>query len=309
MINYSTTYYKQCALLVKVLPYLNDVPCFALKGGTAINFFHQDMPRLSVDIDLAYIPLQSREQSLLEINQAMRSMAERIQYDHPEIKTIIDKTVDVAIPKLQIQTQGAIVKVEVNPVFRGTVFPVEEKPLCEKAQTLFESYFTVKTVSIADLYAGKFCAALNRQHPRDLFDVKLLLDTKGISEEMRQAFVIYLACDRRPPHELLNPNIKPYESQKAIYENEFRGMVTEEVDYQDLVDIAKDLSIHLRQLLIPSEREFLLTVAEGKPNWELMPFDHLKQLSALQWKIANVHNMDTAKRKEHYQALEACLRE
>lgn len=306
MKDFSKNYYQQVALLIKVLPYLNDLPCFALKGGTAINFFYQDMPRLSVDIDLCYLPLESRQQSLLEINDAMGKMAKRIKQQHHEIQCILDKSTQASLPKLQIQVPEAIVKVEVSPVFRGTVFPViDEKPLCDKAQSLFESYLTVKTLSLGDLYAGKFCAALNRQHPRDLFDVKLLLETQGLTEEIRQAFVVYLAGDRRPLHELLNPNIKPYSLQKTLHENEFMGMVSKDLDYHALAEVVKKLALEIKQSMTSNEKQFLMSLVSGKPNWELMPFTHLKELPALQWKLLNINNMDAEKRKQQIGALEA----
>ena len=306
MKNFSKNYYEQVSLLIKVLPYLNDLPCFALKGGTAINFFYQNMPRLSVDIDLCYLPLEPRQKSLLEINNALSKMAKRIKQQRPEIQCILDKSAQTTLPKLQIQVPGAIVKVEVSPVFRGTVFPViDENPLCDKAQSLFESYLTTKTLSLGDLYAGKFCAALNRQHPRDLFDVKLLLETQGLTEEIRQAFVVYLASDRRPFHELLNPNIKPYNLQKTLHKNEFMGMASEDVDYHAFSEVVENLAIAIRKKMTLNEKQFLMSLVSGKPNWELMPFTHLKELPALQWKLLNINNMDAEKRKQQASALEA----
>lgn len=306
MKNFSKNYYQQVSLLIKVLPYLNDLPCFALKGGTAINFFYQNMPRLSVDIDLCYLPLKSRQNSLLKINNSLSKMAKHIKQQHPEIQCILDKSAQPTLPKLQIQVPDAIVKVEVSPVFRGTVFPViDEKPLCDKAQSLFESYLTIKTLSLSDLYAGKFCAALNRQHPRDLFDVKLLLETEGLSEEIRQAFIVYLAGDRRPFHELLNPNIKPYNLQKTLHENEFSGMASKDIAYQDLAEVVENLAAAIRKNMTSNEKQFLMSLVSGKPNWELMPFTHLKELPALQWKLLNINNMNAEKRKQQINSLEA----
>jgi len=54
-------YMRQVALLVRTLPYIARHEAFALKGGTAINLFYRDMPRLSVDIDLTYLPLTAGE--------------------------------------------------------------------------------------------------------------------------------------------------------------------------------------------------------------------------------------------------------
>jgi len=305
--SYLQTYYKQSALLVKVLPFLKQAPCFALKGGTAINFFYQNMPRLSVDIDIAYLPLLARDQALTEINKTIATLTHLIQHEHPALKVIVDKSDLTALPKIQIQEQSVTIKVEVNPVFRGSVFEPQVSPLCEKAQALFKTYVEIKTTAPADLYAGKFCAALNRQHPRDLFDVKLFLEQGEITDEVRQAFIIYTASDRRPIHEILNPNIKPYDAQQQLHENEFIGMVDQDIHYQDLAGIVESLAAALKQQFTFNEKQFLLSIAEGKPLWRLMPFAHLERLPALQWKLINIQKMDAKKRIQAYKALESTL--
>jgi len=76
---YSALYRKQVALLVKALPHVAKEPCFALKGGTAINLFIRNLPRLSVDIDLTYLPVAERAQSLNDIDAALKRIAERIK--------------------------------------------------------------------------------------------------------------------------------------------------------------------------------------------------------------------------------------
>jgi hypothetical protein len=66
-------YFEQVELLVRVLPVVGKSKCFTVKGGTAINLFYRDMPRLSVDIDLVYLPLKSREESLLDISKVFET--------------------------------------------------------------------------------------------------------------------------------------------------------------------------------------------------------------------------------------------
>lgn len=60
-------YKRQVNLLLKVLPEVSKESNVALHGGTAINLFVRNMPRLSVDIDLTYIPIESRKISLEKI--------------------------------------------------------------------------------------------------------------------------------------------------------------------------------------------------------------------------------------------------
>ena len=79
MIDNSNIYYKQVQLLLQLIPYVSKEECFALKGGTAINMFIRDMPRLSVDIDLMYLPIEDRESSLYHISEALETMAQTIE--------------------------------------------------------------------------------------------------------------------------------------------------------------------------------------------------------------------------------------
>jgi len=200
-------YFKQAELLLRVLPLVNEEKRFALKGGTALNFFVMDMPRLSVDIDLAFLPITPREEALRDIGAALGGIADRIGRAMPDarIERIRAKSGD-RLTKLIVGRDGARITIEPNEVIRGTVFPCDERSLVRDAEDLFELSVTVRSLSIADLYGGKLCAALDRQHPRDLFDVKLLLEGGGILDEIRKAFVVYLASHNRPMNELLNPN-------------------------------------------------------------------------------------------------------
>ena len=60
-------YRGQVALLIRALPLVAEEPAFALKGGTAINLFVRDLPRLSVDIDLTYLPVEDRAISVCHL--------------------------------------------------------------------------------------------------------------------------------------------------------------------------------------------------------------------------------------------------
>jgi len=210
-----TTYKNQAELLLEVLPFIQKEPCFALKGGTAINLFHRDMPRLSVDIDLTYLPIEPRSVFLNNLTQVMQRLASAMQEEGFQVEP---KNSDQHIIKLLISNQEATIKIEPNTVLRGTVFEPEIRELSERAQKIFLQTQKVKMISTADLYAGKICAALDRQHPRDLFDIKLLFENEGITTAIRQAFVIYLASSPRPMNELLSPHELDVED---IYNKEF----------------------------------------------------------------------------------------
>jgi predicted nucleotidyltransferase component of viral defense system len=202
-------YFKDADLMVRVLPYVMKQRCFALKGGTAINLFIQDMPRLSVDIDLTYLPIESREDTLRGIESALKNIARDIEQALPQVSIRMHHMEKPRrISKLTILWGEAKVKVEPNEVFRATVFPVVERELAPRAKELFRTALSVPVISTPDLYGGKCCAALDRQHPRDLFDLKILFEHGGITDEMRKAFVVYLASSNRPMHELLHPQSK-----------------------------------------------------------------------------------------------------
>lgn len=226
MIDDNSPYRKHVSLLMRVLPIVAQEKCFALKGGTAINLFVRDMPRLSVDIDLAYQPVLDRDESLREIDASLKVIGEKIS------KVIRGSKVQAsplrgteAIVKLVISTADAQIKVEVTPVLRGTVFPSEVRAVSEKVQEEF-GFAEISVVSFADLYGGKIVAALDRQHPRDLFDVRLLLAHEGISRELFQAFLVYLISHDRPMSEVINPRFRDIRHE---YEHGFLGMTIEKV--------------------------------------------------------------------------------
>jgi len=290
-------YFKQAELMLRTIPHVVAETCFALKGGTAINFFVRAMPRLSVDIDLAYLPVdEPREMALKKISEALGRIAAAIK------KTITGAKVQespaqkpASVTKLIVSTGGMQIKIEPNEVIRGSVFPPEERELTRQAEDLFELSVTARTLSLADLYGGKLCAALDRQHPRDLFDVRILLDNEGITDEIRKAFVVYLASHNRPIHELLNPTRK---NVQRIYENEFTGMAAEEIPYEDLIKARDALIGLLRKNLTDNEKTFLVSLQSGEPDWSVIGMKGIEKLPAIQWKLTNVKKIKAKKGAE-----------
>jgi len=292
----NSKYFRQVELLLSVLQLLNESQNFALKGGTAINLFLLDMPRLSVDLDLTYLPLDSRESALKAIRTEMKALAARTKEAIPSVKVQLPSSNVTAGSTLIASRADAHVKVEPNTTLRGHLLPIERRVLCEHARNLFQAHVEASVVSTAELYAGKICAALDRQHPRDLFDIKMLLETTGITVAMRQAFVVYLASHSRPMHELLTPSLV---DQESIFENEFKGMSRTEVTYRELEDARSSLIRILHKELTEDERLFLLSIKKGEPQWHRLPFDNLEQLPALRWKLINIKKI--SKEKHAYQ--------
>jgi predicted nucleotidyltransferase component of viral defense system len=178
-------YFRQAQLLLRVMPHVTAEDCFALKGGTAINLFVRDLPRLSVDIDLTYRGLDARDVALANISDALCRIAAatRKAMSGAKVQEVRAKG-EEHVSKLTVRTSEATIKIEPNLVLRGTVFPTEERELSEQAEQLFELSVTARTVALADLYGGKLCAALDRQHPRDIFDVKILMENEGITDDI-----------------------------------------------------------------------------------------------------------------------------
>ena len=194
---------------MRTLPYVAEESCFALKGGTAINLFIRNLPRLSVDIDLTYLPVSARRQSLSDIDAALKRIGARIR----EVDNSINITESAPrsqneITKLVVRTRDRIqIKIEVTPVLRGCVYEPVNMTVAQKTEDEF-GFAEINVLSFADIYAGKIMAALDRQHPRDLFDVHQLLENEGITDELRTALIVYLISHDHSPHSLLDPVLR-----------------------------------------------------------------------------------------------------
>lgn len=278
------SYADAVRLLLAVTPavFANDI--FAMKGGTAINLFVQDMPRLSVDIDVVFLPWQmQRDEALTAINQELAAIAQRVAPLGVETRLVRSK--DLGDTKLLVENAISQVKIEVNVVFRGTVLPVERKPLSAKTRDLFGVEFEAPILAQDELYAGKLVAALDRQHPRDLFDVWQLYASGGLTEGMAECFVLYLAGHNRPPHEVLFGNDKDI---AAEYERAFVGMTDVDCSLQTLLETRARLRQELPRRLTSDHRRFLSGLVRAEPDWSLVRCEHAAQLPALRWKLANL---------------------
>jgi len=300
---FDAQYVRQADLMLRCLPEVAKQDCFAVKGGTAINLFVRSMPRLSVDIDLTYLPLSGRGEALRGIGAALRAIAEGIERHIPNARATLRHAQGTA-SGVNVTAGEVQIKIEANLVLRGTVHPPVQRDLCKAAADRFEMFVSAQTLSLEDLYGGKICAALDRQHPRDLYDVHVLLENEGFSAGIRRAFVVYLASHSRPMHELLDPHHKDL---RQVYDEQFIGMVKEDVPLEALYDTREQLvnTIHLD--LDENERRFLLSLKRGEPEWAALGIEHLENLPAVQWKLLNVRNMDDGKRKAALAKLEQVL--
>jgi len=299
-------YARQAELLLRILPVIDGESVFALKGGTAINFFVRDLPRISVDIDLVYLPVDERDDALRGISSALARIGRDIVKRIPETKIIpkISRGSDL-LNGLSVWRLGTMVKIEPNLVIRGCVYPSEKMVIVSKAVELFETSVECKVLTENELYAGKICAALDRQHPRDLFDVLMLFRRGKFDSAMRKAFIVYLISHDRPIVELLDPG---FADISLPFNNEFQGMTLEDVACEDLEKTREKLVSVIAEELTLSERQFILSIKEGNPQWNLLGIEGVENLPAVKWKLLNIRLMNPAKHKKAIQKLRDYLK-
>ena len=288
-------YKRQVSLLLSVLPEVAKEACFAMHGGTAINLFVREMPRLSVDIDLTYVPIEDRAASLAHIGAAL----ERIKANIEKVVPKVHVTHRQDIGKLLIAAQGVDVKLEANLVARGTLDDPIKMRLCAKAQHDFDAYCAIPVVPLGQLYGGKICAALDRQHPRDLFDVKYLMANEGFSEQVKKGFLYCLLCSDRPINEVISPN---FQDQRSAMANQFAGMSDEEFSYEEYENVRTKLVKTVHESLTKEDKQFLLSVKDVEPDWSIYDFE---RFPAVAWKLQNLQKLKEANSRKHREQYEA----
>lgn len=277
-------YIEVVRLLLEIAPAVFAIPSFAMKGGTAINLFIEDMPRLSVDIDVVFTDhTVLRDEALKRISVGLEAARAKLAQQGLEAELSATKGGDEF--KLFIRRGKSLVKVEVNHVFRGTVLPVKSARLRGKARGLFTTDLSVPVMAEAELYGSKLVAAMDRQHPRDLFDVRGLYARDGLTPEIVECFVCYLAGHNRPVHEVL---FSRDQDMSSAFENEFAGMAQDPLTIGELETVRRRLKGELPAALTANQKNFLLGLVAGEPDWRLMKCPHLSQLPAIQWKLKNL---------------------
>jgi predicted nucleotidyltransferase component of viral defense system len=289
--------------LLNLLNALNSHPFlrgkWALKGGTAVNLFVLDLPRLSADIDLNYIGALNREEMLEDrprIEQAAQAVFSREGF-------VIKKAPNEHAGgkwRLSYQSsagQSGNLEVDLNYMFRQPLWDVrlvDSHPLGD---------FQAKSIPVLDLHelaAGKLTALLSRRQTRDLFDCHRILPMDDLDHgRLRTAFVVYGAMNRK----------------------DWRTVTVQDVDF-DAAELAGQLvpTLHIRTLqeqgtpaeygarladecrqalsaVLPftdAEREFLeLLLSRGEIDPTILTADaalqdRIQRQPLLQWKAINV---------------------
>lgn len=283
-------YAAQVELLVRAIPVVAEEPAFALKGGTAINLFYRDMPRLSVDIDLTYVPLDDRPTALANIDSAFDRMVARANGKLRGVEAQRIAGGGDGDTRLLLRGPSAEVKVEVSPVTRGTVDEPRNMRVTDAVEEAF-GFAEMSVVAFDDLYAGKLCAALDRQHPRDFYDVELLYAHEGITDALFRTFLVYAACSPRPLHEIIDPNM--IEIDRA-FAQEFDGMTVEHVPLATLLAARERLVRDIQARITGPAADFLLSVHDGAPDFDLIGLPAAAALPAIRWKLINLEKLRAA---------------
>lgn len=195
---------EKVILLLQLLEGVNRHPFLAgklaLKGGTALNLFLFDLPRLSVDIDLNYVGAEARETMLAERLQVVESITAICRREGLTVRTKLDGHAGISwhLRYDSALGQQGNLKIDLNFMFRVPLWPVVRQD--SRAIGSYQAH-GIAVMDLHELAAGKLAALLSRHTSRDLFDAYELLvrglpDQTFIQERLRLAFVIYGAINR-----------------------------------------------------------------------------------------------------------------
>ena len=304
MNNWDNRYAERVKLLVEILPTLAEERRFALKGGTAINLFEHDLPRLSVDIDLTWLPVGDFASDVRDITEALEAIGERLRTGPLRLQVQTSGTEATGVHRLIASRNRARVQIETTPVMRGTVHPVRTMRVRPGVEQNF-GFAEMQVLDFADLYAGKLSAALSRQHPRDLFDLQPILDDGRLDERLWRTFLVYLTCSSKPAAEMLSPQAPRDFDQ--IFTAHFAGMTADPVTADALLAVRTRLLQRIAELLDAPARAFLESIEREAPDFSLIELPHAADLPGVRRKLANLGQRSAAKRAADYEQLTAFL--
>lgn len=297
-------YKQQVDLLLNVLSISLSDDRVALKGGTAINLFHRNFPRYSVDIDLCYLPIEDRDTTFANLHEILFVIKKEIEKNY-------SYKVEASYPfgsnketKLLVSDGSVDIKIEPNFILRGCLFEPQMMPLNAKAAQELKRELEVNCLGMADAYGGKICAALDRQHPRDFFDIKFLFENEGITSDVKDSFLYYLISHNRPIDELLNPNFKDFSKE---YSKEFVSMENTKVTFDELVACREKLVKDIKLILTNDDKKFLLSFVSNAPDWRLVRDEKIKNYPSVRWKLFNQNKMEQSKASLYQKNLEELL--
>lgn len=287
---------KQVDFLLRILPEVAKETDLALHGGSAINLFYFEMPRLSVDIDLTYLPFGARDKDLRQIKALLIRIKTQLLKIIPQIK-IKGPKIDVEDYKLYCSLDKTEVKIEINTINRGVYHDIELHHLRKKAQDEFNRFCEMQIVPLGQLFEGKIVAALDRQHPRDLFDFRKMMEVIGFTNDVSEGFLFCLLSSKRPVHEILRPSFIDHNSTLI---SQFSGM-TDEVFSYGMYGSSRELLVEtVHKNLTPEAHELLLSFTDGQPKWGRFDYE---RFPGIQWKLLNIRKLKKQNPNKHLRQL------
>jgi hypothetical protein len=169
----------------------------------------------------------------------------------------------------------------------------ETKTVCKSIQDEYGTFIEMPVVPFGQLFGGKICAALDRQHPRDLFDVKLLLENEGFSDAVREGFLLWILCSDRPINEVLEPN---FLDQRQTMEKQFSGMSDVPFTYEEFESTREQLVKTINNSLTDADKTFLLSFKDCDPNWDIHDFE---RFPGVQWKLLHLSSLKETNPQKH----------
>lgn len=301
MNNWAEPFRQRLQLLTDLLPLVAAETRFALKGGTAINLFEHDLPRLSVDVDLTWLPVGDFLGDSRAIDEALRVIARALAEPPLRLRVVTSAPEQAQAATRLIASRGRTrVQIETTPVMRGAVHPVRTMTVQPRVQDEF-GFAAMQVLDFNDLYGGKLAAALTRQNPRDLFDVGILLDEGRFDVALWRTFLVYLTASPKPAWELLEPG-EPRDLADA-FRTVFEGMTAEPTSVAALLDNRTRMLARIATLMDTASREFLVSVERGTPDFGLIELPHAAKLPGVRRKMENLAKRSPAKRDADYRQL------
>lgn len=305
MNNWAEPFLQRLQLLTDLLPVVAGEPRFALKGGTAINLFEHDLPRISVDIDLTWLPVGEFAADRRAITEALDGIAQALRAS-PLGLHVASSAPEGAdgVTRMIASRRGARVQIETTPVMRGTVHPVRTMTVQPRVQAEF-GFAQMQVLDFADLYAGKLAATLSRQHPRDLFDVGQLMESGRLDAALWRTFLVYLVASPKPASEVLEPGFP--RDLATSFHSQFDGMTANPITIEHLQQARANLLARIPGLMDDAACEFLVSVECEAPKFELIGLPQAAQLPGVRRKLQNLALRTQAKRESDYRQLAATL--
>jgi hypothetical protein len=296
-------YTDRLRLLVEIRPVLAQEPRFALKGGTAINLFEHDLPRLSVDIDLAWLPVHDHGEDAKLIAEALGQLADVLRARPLQLQVQTSAGEGGPVTRLVASRGRARVQIETTPVMRGTVHPVRRMVVRPRVQEAF-GFAEVQVLNFADLYAGKLAAALSRRiRVTSLMSACCWLTS--VRAGLWRAFLMYLTCSPKPAWEMLAPRLPL--NFETTFEAHFNGMTSEPTGVAELLESRERLVARVPQWLDAPSRALLQSVEDEKPDFNLIGLAHAAELPGVRRKLHNLAQRKAAKRAADRRKLDETL--